>query len=144
MIKITINKSADIYQFKVNGHAAFAKYGQDIVCAAVSTALIMTGNLLLKYKDGYNIIELESKEGLFNLKVKNDDGGFDGITKGLGYAEVIVDVNLIIHIVPEDESLFEVIENGLKRPSVYPALGRHEDILGDYEEEIIKLISGWN
>ena len=60
---------------------------------------------------------------------KNDDGGFDGITKGLGYAEVIVDVNLIIHIVPEDESLFEVIENGLKRPSVYPALGRHEDIL---------------
>lgn len=63
------------------------------------------------------------------LKVKNDDRGFDGITKGLGYAEVIVDVNLIIHIVPEDESLFEVIENGLKRPSVYPALGRHEDIL---------------
>ena len=23
-------------------------------------------------------------------------------------------------------------------------VGRHEDILGDYEEEIIKLISGWN
>ena len=22
-------------------------------------------------------------------------------------------------------------------------VGRHEDILGDYEEEIIKLISGW-
>lgn len=73
MIKITINKSVDIYQFNVNGHAAFAKYGQDIVCAAVSTALIMTGNLLLKYKDGYNIIELESKEGLFNLKVRNDE-----------------------------------------------------------------------
>ena len=63
------------------------------------------------------------------LKVKNDDGGFDGITKGLGYAEVIVDVNLIIHIVPEDESLFDFILKGLKNPYVYPALGRHEDIL---------------
>ena len=63
------------------------------------------------------------------LKVKNPDGSFDGITRGLGYAEVIVDVNLIIHIVPEDESLFDFILKGLKNPYVYPALGRHEDIL---------------
>lgn len=62
------------------------------------------------------------------LWVKNDNG-FDGITRGLGYAELIVDVDLIIHVVPEDESLFDIILNGLKNPSIYPALGRHEDIL---------------
>lgn len=62
------------------------------------------------------------------LWVKNDNS-FDGITRGLGYAELIVDVYLIIHVVPEDESLFDIILNGLKNPSIYPALGRHEDIL---------------
>lgn len=62
------------------------------------------------------------------LWVKNDNS-FDGITRGLGYAELIVDVDLIIHVVPEDESLFDIILNGLKNPSIYPALGRHEDIL---------------
>lgn len=62
------------------------------------------------------------------LWVKNDNS-FDGITRGLGYAELMVDVDLIIHVVPEDESLFDAILNGLKNPSIYPALGRHEDIL---------------
>lgn len=62
------------------------------------------------------------------LWVKNDNS-FDGITRGLGYAELIVDVNLIIHVIPEDENLFNKILNGLKNPSIYPALGRHEDIL---------------
>lgn len=62
------------------------------------------------------------------LWVKNDNS-FDGITRGLGYAELIVDVDLIIHVVPEDESLFDAILMGLKNPSIYPALGRHEDIL---------------
>ena len=73
------------------------------------------------------------------LKVKNTDGSFDGITRGLGYAEVIVDVNLIIHIVPEDESLFDFILKGLKNPYVYPALGRHEDILR-IDADTIKII----
>lgn len=63
-----------------------------------------------------------------SLWVKNDNG-FDGITRGLGYAELIVDVDLIIHVVPEDESLFNEILDKLKNPSIYPALGRHEDIL---------------
>ena len=62
------------------------------------------------------------------LWAKNDNS-FDGITRGLGYAELIVDVDLIIHVIPEDESLFDIILNGLKKPLIYPALGRHEDIL---------------
>ena len=52
-----------------------------------------------------------------------------GLIRGTGVAELIVDVDLIIHIVPEDESLFNEILDKLKKPSIYPALGRHEDIL---------------
>lgn len=73
------------------------------------------------------------------LYVKNEDGSVDGITRGLGYAELIIDVNLIIHIQPEDESLFDVIVASLKNPSVYPALGRHEDILRIDEVSIVEL-----
>ena len=62
------------------------------------------------------------------LWAKNGDS-FDGITRGLGYAELIVDVDLIIHVIPEDENLFDIILDKLKKPSIYPALGRHEDIL---------------
>lgn len=73
------------------------------------------------------------------IAIKNKNGSCDGITKGLGYAELLVDVELIIHIKPEDESLFDTIKNGLSRPSVYPALGRHEDILRIDSVEIVEL-----
>lgn len=66
----------------------------------------------------------------FRKTFKDKTGkGKDGITRGLGYVELIIDANLIIHIIPEDESLFNKILDKLKKPSIYPALGRHEDIL---------------
>ena len=52
-----------------------------------------------------------------------------GLIRGTGVVELIVDVDLIIHVIPEDENLFDTILNGLKKPLVFPALGRHEDIL---------------
>ena len=55
--------------------------------------------------------------------------GKDGITKGLGYAELLVDVKLIIHIIPKNQNLLNEIEKKLKKPKIYPSLGRHEDIL---------------
>lgn len=66
----------------------------------------------------------------FRKTFKDKTGkGKDGITRGLGYAELMTDVNLIIHVIPEDESKFDKILKGLKNPSIYPSLGRHEDIL---------------
>lgn len=66
----------------------------------------------------------------FRSSFKDKTGkGKDGITRGLGYVELMVDVNLIIHVIPEDESLFNEILDKLKNPSIYPSLGRHEDIL---------------
>ena len=72
------------------------------------------------------------------LWAKNGDS-VDGITRGLGYAELIVDVDLIIHVIPEDENLFDIILDKLKKPSIYPALGRHEDILRIDKVDIVEL-----
>lgn len=62
-----------------------------------------------------------------------------GLIRGTGVAELIVDVDLIIHIVPEDESLFNEILDKLKKPSIYPALGRHEDILRIDKIDVVEL-----
>ncbi len=71
MINIKYNTEDDIYFFEVKGHAMYAEYGKDIVCASISTALIMTVNLLSYL--GYNDYIYEAKEGYFKLKIKKDN-----------------------------------------------------------------------
>ena len=71
----------------------------------------------------------EGDRTYFAIINKKDKNHQTGLIRGTGVAELIVDVDLIIHVVPEDESLFNEILDKLKKPSIYPALGRHEDIL---------------
>lgn len=73
------------------------------------------------------------------INKKEDEKIQAGLIRGTGVAELIVDVDLIIHIVPEDESLFNEILDKLKKPSIYPALGRHEDILRIDKIDIVEL-----
>lgn len=61
-VQITRNKEKSITEFKLTGHARFAKSGDDIVCSAASAVaqtalqgLKMVANIDIKYKikDGY-------------------------------------------------------------------------------------------
>lgn len=81
----------------------------------------------------------ENDRTYFAIINEEDEKAKTGLIRSLGYAELIVDVNLIIHIVPEDESLFDIILNDLKNPSIYPSLGRHEDILRIDKIDIVEL-----
>jgi uncharacterized protein YsxB (DUF464 family) len=61
-VEVTRNKAKNITYFKLNGHAGFAKSGDDIVCSAAS-ALAQTAvqglkmvadiDIMYKIKDGY-------------------------------------------------------------------------------------------
>ena len=53
--------------FEIKGHAEYARSGRDIVCASVSTAVILTENLIDNLHLSYNITELKSDEGYFKL-----------------------------------------------------------------------------
>lgn len=55
-------------EIKVTGHAGYAKRGSDIVCASVSTAIILSSNLLTRF-DEQDTVEVVIKEGYFTLKV---------------------------------------------------------------------------
>jgi len=65
MITIDYKKDKIISEIKISGHANFAEFGKDIVCAAVSSIVTTTINNILtlddkaiKYvdKDGYILI----------------------------------------------------------------------------------------
>ena len=82
-----------------------------------------------------------------NLKVygdkKNKKGETEkvplGITRGISTVELLVDVELIIHIRPEEEVLVETIYNKLKYPDTYLSIGRFEDIVRIDEIKIVTL-----
>ena len=57
------------------------------------------------------------------------DGESIGYTKGPGNAELITEIDLVIHILPEREEELEEIQNSLLNPTKFLALGRHEDLL---------------
>ena len=72
MITYHVCKDNTITEIKVSGHANYKKHGQDIVCAAVSTATILTYNALerLGFKNHLNV---SVDEGYFYLKVLKPD-----------------------------------------------------------------------
>lgn len=72
------------------------------------------------------------------FKVSNAKGGFDGITKGLGFNELLTEIKLVIHIKPREED-FDAVLNGLKNPRIYPALGRYEDIMRIDKVRVVEL-----
>lgn len=86
------------------------------------------GKYYSKINDLYTRYEFKSggqhENGRHNINV----GGY-GIIKGVATAELLVDVELLIHIVPEDEKEIEIIYNAFKYPIEYPSLGRHEDLV---------------
>lgn len=70
--------------------------------------------------------------------VKDEDVK-DGINIGIGYAELLTDVELMLHIRPEDESEIDMIKEGLQHPQNYLSLGRHEDLLCIDDIEIMNV-----
>lgn len=72
-------------------------------------------------------------------KVNVGDGKFDGISIIPRSYELLTDVELIIHIVPEDEANLEIIAEALRNPPVYLSLGRYEDLVSIDDVSIVDL-----
>lgn len=68
MILYTFNEKT--YEIKVSGHANYDVKGKDIVCASVSTAVIISANLITKFNEKENV-KLNIEDGYFHLKVIN-------------------------------------------------------------------------
>ena len=71
MIKIKLErKDNDISKIIITGHAMYADFGKDIVCAAVSSTVITSVNAILSIDE--NSINYEDKDGLM-IEIKKND-----------------------------------------------------------------------
>lgn len=64
---------------------------------------------------------------------------FISVTKNVLTAELLVDVELLIHIIPKDQSLVEEIEKAFLYPREYPSLGRREDLVTIEEVKVVEI-----
>ncbi|WNF38132.1 CRISPR-associated protein Cas5 [Bacillaceae bacterium IKA-2] len=84
-----------------------------------------------KYEAGRHTIKLDSME----------DGNSYGAIRGVSTAELLVDVDLVIHIVPDDPTYLDIIEQGLASPIEFLSLGRREDLLQVKKVEQTELVA---
>ncbi|PEJ36424.1 type I-B CRISPR-associated protein Cas5 [Bacillus pseudomycoides] len=80
------------------------------------------------YEEGRHTVKLDS--------TKNQKSY--GAIRGVATAELLVDVELVLHIVPEDESLIPFIYSQFENPTEYLSLGRREDIVRFDEVKVVE------
>ncbi len=90
--------------------------------------------LYTRYSFSFNKCDKDRK----NKYVCYDEENKWGLYKGIAYVELICNNEMILHIVPS-ESDFDTVYQSLQNPLVYPALGRHEDILDIKKVEIVEV-----
>lgn len=82
----------------------------------------------------------EFKNGMkYDAKRHQLQVGEYGVGRGVSTAELLVDVELVLHIIPLDQELVNVIENALLKPREYPSLGRREDIVTIQEVKVVEV-----
>jgi CRISPR-associated protein Cas5t len=85
------------------------------------------GRYLSKVNDLFT--RYEFKNGMtFDAKRHQLKAGDFGISRGIGYAELLVDVKLLIHVVSQEYGELEKIYESFMKPAEYPSLGRREDL----------------
>lgn len=69
MIQASIYKNAEnlITGFRISGHADYAEYGSDVVCAAVSALVINTINSIENFTSDQFQLEQDEKNGIIEF-----------------------------------------------------------------------------
>ena len=85
------------------------------------------GKYISKTNDLYTRYEFKSGSKYDKSRHQMEAGGF-GINRGISTAELLSQVQLILHIRPEREEEIEKILKAFQTPWEYPSLGRREDL----------------
>jgi CRISPR-associated protein Cas5t len=96
--------------------------------------------LYTKYEFGEKSYFFDTDKGTYryNFDMKNKNAEIV-MPRGVGNIELLVDVNLVLHIIPKDEGLIPVICRGLEFPPTYLSLGRWEDLIKIESIEVVEL-----
>ena len=72
MTKYSIKNTLNLYSIEISGHANYAQKGEDIVCAAISTAIYMTRNNIEMLEPSYNLSNIKLEEGYAYFEVSKE------------------------------------------------------------------------
>ncbi len=74
MVEVAIFKNSEnlITGFKLSGHAGFAEFGKDIVCAAVSVLVINTINSIENFTSDKFTYDEDEKKGIIEFHVTSE------------------------------------------------------------------------
>lgn len=67
----TYKKDNNILKISIKGHANYKNYGNDIVCASVSSIALCTVNAI--YSFGNDLIDVEQSSGKLNITILKQD-----------------------------------------------------------------------
>ncbi|UZP02130.1 type I-B CRISPR-associated protein Cas5 [Clostridium botulinum] len=73
------------------------------------------------------------------LALLSNDGKTYGVTRGVATSELLVDVNLVLHICPKNQEEVQEIYENFSFPKEYISLGRREDLIQIKNVEIVEL-----
>lgn len=71
-IRTEKNESGNVVFFRVSGHSGYAERGQDIVCAAVSSAVMMTGVGLEQRLGLKDIMQVKERDNVICCRLPKD------------------------------------------------------------------------
>lgn len=91
-----------------------------------------------KVNDLYTRYEFKNGMKYDPLRHQLEVGEF-GVGRGISTVELLVDVELLIHIIPQDQTLVKEIQNAFLLPKEYPSLGRREDIVTIMEVKVVDI-----
>lgn len=97
------------------------------------------GKYLSKVNDLYTRYEFKPGMSFEAGRHQLEVNGF-GISRGVATCELLTEVELLIHIIPEDQSLIDEIENAFNYPIEFPSLGRREDLVIINEVKVVNVI----
>ncbi|NMA75080.1 MAG: type I-B CRISPR-associated protein Cas5 [Bacteroidales bacterium] len=96
------------------------------------------GKYYSKVNDLYTVYEFKNAYKFEKGRHQLETGGY-GIARGVATVELLVDVNLLLHIIPREQSLVERIKAAFLQPIDYPSLGRREDLALIEDVEVVEL-----
>ncbi|MHC5375547.1 CRISPR-associated protein Cas5 [Enterococcus sp. LJL120] len=106
------------------------------------------GNYFSKANDLFTRYEFNNGTAYDKKRHQYEVNGY-GIGRGIGNTELLVDVNLILHIIPDDQTKVEEMYHALKFPKEFPSLGRREDLANFQKVKIVEIVErdfedGWS
>lgn len=96
------------------------------------------GKYVSKTNDLYTSYDYKNGKPFEKGKNQIKVGKF-GVIQSVGYVELLSQVQLMIHIIPEDQTKIQEIKDAFEKPWEYPSLGRREDLVVIEEVKIVEL-----